>query len=144
MSPEAGFHFMVFGICFSILLIALVLGRIDWFFQRIITENTGLPGLCIFRNTTGLPCPGCGLTRAFVSAAHGNVALSLYFHRLGWLVILYTILQLLRHVVWLAVTGRRLFIERLGFWLDRALIPIAILLIINWFYNLARIFKFLS
>ncbi|RPI70304.1 MAG: DUF2752 domain-containing protein [Desulfobacteraceae bacterium] len=135
---------MVFGICFSILLLTLVLGRIDWIYERIIGENTGLPGLCIFRNTTGLPCPGCGLTRAFVSAAHGNFALSLYFHRLGWLIIFYTILQMLRHVVWLALTGRRLFIERLGFWLDRALIPIAILLIINWFYNLARIFKFIS
>jgi len=118
LNPDAGFHFMVFGICFSILLIALVLGRIDWLFQKIITENSGLPGLCIFRSTTGLPCPGCGLTRAFVSAAHGNLALSLHFHRLGWLIILYTIL-------------------------DRGLIPILVLLLFNWFYNLARIFKFL-
>jgi len=134
---------MVFGICFSILLIALVLGRIDWLFQKIITENSGLPGLCIFRSTTGLPCPGCGLTRAFVSAAHGNLALSLHFHRLGWLIILYTILQMLRHAGWLAFTTGRYFLERLGLWLDRGLIPILVLLLFNWFYNLARIFKFL-
>jgi len=144
LSPDAGFHFMVFGISFSILLLALVLGRIDWIFQKIIAENTGLPGLCIFRNTTGLPCPGCGLTRAFVSAAHGNLALSLYFHRLGWLIILYTILQMLRHSGWLALRTRRFFIERLGLWLDRCLIPIVVLLMLNWFYNLARMFKFLS
>ena len=144
LSPDAGFHLMVFGICFSILLLALVLGRIDWLFQRIITENTGLPGLCIFRNTTGLPCPGCGLTRAFISAGNGNLALSLHFHRLGWLFILYSILQMLRHAGWLALRTRRFFIERLGLWLDRCLIPIVVLLMLNWFYNLAQIFKFLS
>lgn len=32
------------------------------------------PGLCNFRRWTGLPCPGCGLTRAFVHMAHGHVA----------------------------------------------------------------------
>ncbi len=31
-----------------------------------------LPSVCQFRNVTGLNCPGCGLTRAFVSIAHGR------------------------------------------------------------------------
>ena len=29
------------------------------------------PVLCPFRAITGLPCPGCGLTRSWVYAAHG-------------------------------------------------------------------------
>lgn len=29
---------------------------------------------CIFRNVTGLPCPGCGMTRGFVAMGHGRVA----------------------------------------------------------------------
>lgn len=32
------------------------------------------PVLCPFRLATGLPCPGCGLTRSWVAAAHGNLA----------------------------------------------------------------------
>lgn len=33
----------------------------------------GIP-LCAMRETFGLPCPGCGLTRAFIHLAHGDPA----------------------------------------------------------------------
>ena len=34
--------------------------------------NRALPGTCTFRRITGFPCPGCGLTRSFISIAHGQ------------------------------------------------------------------------
>lgn len=52
-----------------------------------------LPSLCPFHQITGLPCPGCGLTRAFVCLGHGHVAQSLHWHPIGWLV--YGVLLLL-------------------------------------------------
>lgn len=35
------------------------------------------PVLCPFRALTGLPCPGCGLTRSWVYLMHGDIGSSL-------------------------------------------------------------------
>jgi hypothetical protein len=46
----------------------------------------GLPTLCPFKLLTGLPCPGCGMTRALIYCAHGDWHTALAFHPLGPLV----------------------------------------------------------
>ena len=43
----------------------------------------GLPSVCLFYHLTGLPCPGCGLTRSFVCLSHGQWAEALHWHPLG-------------------------------------------------------------
>src|ERR1044071_7677597 len=45
----------------------------------------GLPSgpgytVCAFRRITGIPCPGCGLTRAMAALARGELLLALHFH----------------------------------------------------------------
>ncbi len=29
--------------------------------------------ICLFKNLTGVPCPGCGMTRAFLFLGHGQI-----------------------------------------------------------------------
>jgi len=45
--------------------------------------NQPLPGTCTFRRLTDLPCPGCGMTRAFISMAHGRLADAWHFNPAG-------------------------------------------------------------
>lgn len=58
-----------------------------------------LPGLpapetCFAKSGFGIPCPGCGLTRSFISLAHGDWAGAWGFHRLGWLLAAATVVQI--------------------------------------------------
>ncbi len=36
--------------------------------------------ICLFRRATGVPCPGCGLTRAFAALAKGHFGQAFSFH----------------------------------------------------------------
>lgn len=58
-----------------------------------------LPVLCPFRRLTGLPCPGCGGTHAFVAMAHGQfsaawgynpLAVAVFLAGLVWLFLTFT------------------------------------------------------
>jgi hypothetical protein len=48
-----------------------------------VAWDTSGPSFCPFKVLTGLPCPGCGLTRSSVTLLHGDLGTSLYFHPLG-------------------------------------------------------------
>jgi len=47
-------------------------------------ELPGVP-VCMFRNVTGLPCPGCGLTRAFCAISHGQFSSAWEYNPFGYL-----------------------------------------------------------
>jgi len=38
--------------------------------------------ICLFKTITGLPCPGCGLTRAYLSLFRGNFTKAFEYHPL--------------------------------------------------------------
>ena len=60
-----------------------------------------LPTVCPFYTLTGLPCPGCGLTRAFVCLGHGHWHEAWHWHPLGWLVYgVFALLWLRSGVLW--------------------------------------------
>jgi len=41
--------------------------------KRVYVLGRAIPWECAFRSRTGLPCPGCGLTRSVVLSLHGDL-----------------------------------------------------------------------
>lgn len=52
----------------------------------LFVELVHLPTRCFIKNITGLPCPGCGLTRAYEALFHGHLASAFFYHPLFWFV----------------------------------------------------------
>ncbi|MGM0139236.1 hypothetical protein IGI65_001688 [Enterococcus sp. DIV0755b] len=47
---------------------------------------------CPLKAVTGLPCPVCGMTRAFIHLAQGDITTAFYYHPLFWVIILLVLL----------------------------------------------------
>lgn len=58
----------------------------------VITYAFGNESICVFKVYTGLPCPGCGMTRAFLSLFNGDWHQSFYWHPLWPLVVVAPVL----------------------------------------------------
>lgn len=80
-----------FAIGLSFLLVVLPDG------QRVafrFAPNHPLPEVCPVHALFHVDCPGCGLTRSFVSLAHGDWRASLAFHHVGLLLAIVTLAQI--------------------------------------------------
>ena len=54
--------------------------------------------ICLFKNVTGLPCPGCGLTHSFCALGKGDVAGAFGYHQLGPPLFLFLLILWVRSV----------------------------------------------
>jgi len=101
-----------------------------------------LPGTCVFRSVTGIPCPGCGLTRSMIAGMHGRVGESWRFHRLGLLTLGFILMQFgYRAGALISPRASR----RWSFWekaLNRGLLGLGLLFVLNWVVTLALILPY--
>jgi hypothetical protein len=63
-------------------LVVLGFGAVSVLLASALLTPDGLPPveLCLFYRVTGLPCPSCGLTRAFCAISHGDWAAAWRFN----------------------------------------------------------------
>ena len=67
-----------------------------------------------------------------VAAVHGNWSESFTYHRLGPILLLFLLLQALYRLAWIGLPRFRPKIAHTGRFVDVALLPLMILLFINW------------
>lgn len=133
-------HFVILLVCSVILGVALLIKPPTPESPHLQLGRITLPGICMFHGLTGLPCPGCGLTRSVTAAAHGDLASSLAHHRLGLLLLLYIVLQFAFNLGYIAIPKWRASLSRSLKILHRGVIVLAVLFVLNWILTLILIF----
>jgi hypothetical protein len=110
---DAMFHWVILLVCSAVLISAalLTVGDSGVGNSSVVVPglNQRLPELCMLRRVTGLSCPGCGLTRCFISLAHGDIVAAWSFNPAGlWLfAIIAAQLPLQSYQLWRINHGRR-------------------------------------
>jgi hypothetical protein len=138
VAASRGPHLVVLAACSSIVIAAFFLVPSG---DTITFGRFTFPTICTFRQATGVPCPGCGLTRSVVAATHGDWSASYRYNRLGPIVLLYLMMQILYRIAWLFLEPLRAGISRAGRVIDTALIPLMVVLFLNWIPTLIGTFR---
>ncbi len=139
MKADLAPHLVILIICCGIIAAALIITPAKTEISYLKIGSIPLPDTCIFHNLTGLPCPGCGLSRSIVAAAHGEIINSFSHHRLGLLTLVYILLQFVFRLGWILFPEYGLRFSRTGRYIDRGIIGLAVLFGINWILTLSKI-----
>lgn len=82
--PDPLFHVVMMAMCGGVLVLSMILSVQQE--TQVVLPIIGqpLPELCMMkRMTNGAGCPGCGMTRSFISLGHGNLAAAWSYNPAG-------------------------------------------------------------
>mgnify|MGYP004571777181 FL=1 len=65
----------------------------------------GFRWYCPFKSITNIPCPGCGMTRAFIALLHFEFMKALYYNFLSYFIIIVIILSYILYFIDLFRSG---------------------------------------
>ena len=105
-----------------------------------ISEDTGV---CLFRAVTGIPCPSCGSTRSVISILHGDLAGSVHWNLLGFILLgamIFLPVWIVSDVLLKKDTLFSSYLKAEQFLrIKWVAIPVIFLLAANWIWNIIRI-----
>jgi hypothetical protein len=90
---DAAIHWLFLAMAASVLALSFMLEAPGGELVIIPGLNLPLPGVCTFKRLLGIGCPGCGLTRCFISIAHGDLAAAWAYNPMGILLFAATVFQ---------------------------------------------------
>jgi hypothetical protein len=102
-----------------------------------------VPGACLFKALTHMPCPSCGATRAMILFLHGNIGKSLHLNPLGPLLFIALIVVpiwlladvlLKRESLFRCYNGMENILKK-NAWIS---IPLIAIVLANWFWNISK------
>ncbi len=123
----------------------LIAGLAGFVWLGLHMQKDGLPAdhvytVCLIKQTTGVACPGCGNTRAMVSALHGDFEKAILFNPIGLLLLIVMVVTPLWIIIDLLSRNQsfyRFYIRTEQFLQKKTVaIPLIILILANWIWNI--------
>lgn len=94
--------------------------------------------ICIFKNLTNIPCPGCGLGRATLALFNGNFIQSLHYHILGIPLTIFVIISFFL-LLFDAIRGKDRFVSKINQLITwKVYILFLFLTLLSWYINIQR------
>ncbi len=130
--PDPLYHTVILVVCTGVLILSLLLNVRDERHVLVPLLGTPLPELCMTKRLFGQGCPGCGMTRSFISLGHGDVRAALHYNPAAPLLFAILAFQIPLRLVQLVRIRRGLAELRFG-WLPQALFAVlGVLMIGQW------------
>ena len=122
----------IWNILFSNLLI-LIIGLIYATFFFPLKNDSYKISWCLMQLIFGLPCPGCGMTKALLHLFRGNLTQALIYNPVSFFLLGFICFQILGqlYVLWKKID---MSLMRMVYqWLEK---PLLLALMLNWGYQL--------
>jgi hypothetical protein len=130
--PDTLYHVVLLTICSAVISLALVLSVRAQTQVVLPVLGSPLPELCMMRRYTGVGCPGCGMTRCFISLAHGDLRSAWSYNPAGLLLFVIMAFQIPFRAVQLWRIRRGLPELRFGWWAQWWLGTVAVAMLAQW------------
>jgi hypothetical protein len=98
--------------------------------------SVSLPELCSSKRMFGLPCPGCGLTRSFISISHGQLGRAWNFNPASFFLYAFVAIQIPWNAMQFLLIRSRKFGITLPY-IHFLPITVAVVLVANWLIRLS-------
>lgn len=135
LTAEFYMHLSFFAAAAAVLVLSFSMSVVGSSLVYLPGSSIPLPESCTARLFLGIPCPGCGLTRAFISISHGQFANAWNFNPASFIVYLFVLVQL----PWQACQMIRILRNKQSvdaLWIYILPITMAILLSGQWLFRL--------
>lgn len=134
---EIRFHALFLSMAALILLLSIVM-RTDGI-QAVYLPGFSLPlpDSCTSRRLLGFDCPGCGMTRAFISISHGDFARAWSLNHASFIVYLFVAVQIPWHTIQILRLRRNQRPLDWGF-IYMTPVVVVVILALNWVWTLYR------
>ncbi|TCK85246.1 uncharacterized protein DUF2752 [Albibacterium bauzanense] len=128
---------------YSIMFIACIAGY-TWLYFVLSNERSESKQVqvCLIKQFTNIPCPSCGSTRSIILLTKGNFLQALNMNPMGVIIAFIMLLS----PIWIIadlITRKKTFFDfylKIESYLKRPryAIPLILLVIINWIWNIAK------